>query len=101
MESSDTVLPVLVIHPDDNCAVALEEIVSTDPGKCIPKGHKMATKPIGEGKPVVRYGYTIGLASCAIAVGDWIHLHNCKSRYDDRGNSLDPQSGNANDTQYE
>jgi hypothetical protein len=101
MESSDSGLSVLVIHPSDNCGVAIRGVVSADPEKCVPQGHKMATKAISEGDPVVRYGYTIGLAVRDIAIGDWIHLHNCRSQYDERGNSLNPQSGIAEDTPYE
>ena len=70
------------IYPEDNVAVALKAIPA---GTCfagvtahadIPQGHKMALKPIAENGQVVKYGFSIGHATAAIAVGDWVHTHN-------------------------
>ncbi|WP_164125876.1 UxaA family hydrolase, partial [Stenotrophomonas maltophilia] len=41
------------------------------------KGHKMATQPIAQDAPVVKYGQIIGFASQPIAPGEWVHSHNC------------------------
>ncbi|MBO6637622.1 MAG: altronate dehydratase [Roseitalea sp.] len=42
----------------------------------IPKAHKVATRSIGPGEPVRRYGQVIGFASQVIAPGAHIHSHN-------------------------
>ena len=75
------------LHPDDNIAIAKEEIaagmqIEMPDGtlqhipECIPIGHKLALASIGIGDPVRRYGYSIGIATRAIAPGDWVHTHN-------------------------
>lgn len=46
--------------------------LSTD----VPAGHKIALRPIAEGKPCHKYGQIIGYATANIAAGDWIHNHN-------------------------
>ena len=43
----------------------------------IPRGHKMASKPIAKGEPVVKFGQIIGFATEAIAPGAHVHTHNC------------------------
>ncbi|WP_296573526.1 UxaA family hydrolase [Phreatobacter sp.] len=67
----------------DNVVVAVDTI---DAGKRVDgvmaaarvmKGHKMATRPLAEGQPIVKYGQIIGFASQPIAPGDWVHTHNC------------------------
>ena len=73
------------IHPDDNVAVALHAIpagtvfagvaANTD----IPQGHKMALKSLAENDQVMKYGFSIGHATAAIAPGDWVHTHNMKT----------------------
>ena len=73
------------IHPDDNVAVALHAIpagtvfcgvtAKTD----IPQGHKMALRSLAENDQVVKYGFSIGHATVAIAPGDWVHTHNMKT----------------------
>ena len=68
---------------EDNVVVAVDMI---DAGKRVDgvtaaarvmKGHKMATKPVAVGEPIVKYGQIIGFASVPIAPGDWVHTHNC------------------------
>ena len=70
------------IHPKDNVAVALHAI---EPGTVfegvtaqtqIPQGHKMALLPMNEGEQVVKYGFSIGHATAAVAPGQWVHTHN-------------------------
>lgn len=81
---------VLIINPNDNVAVALEEIdrqervqlVGTNPkgsivsNEKIPFAHKIAVKGIKRGEDVVKYGEKIGYATKKINKGDWIHTHN-------------------------
>ncbi len=44
----------------------------------IPIGHKVATKALGPGEPIVKYGQVIGFAKEPIQPGDHVHLHNCE-----------------------
>ncbi len=41
--------------------------------------HKIALVEIGTGKPVYKYGETIGYATAPIERGEWVHLHNVES----------------------
>lgn len=83
-------LGMLVIHPSDNVAVALEplaigRIVDLD-GRAItvhdkiPFGHKVATAPIATGECAIKYGQPIGIAQEAIAPGGHVHVQNLKTR---------------------
>ena len=45
-----------------------------------PSGHKIATRPIAAGEPVMKYAQRIGLASRDIAPGDHVHTHNLAFR---------------------
>lgn len=73
------------LHQLDNVAVALEDmrageqigdfaIVASEP---IPCGHKVALTGIAADTSIVKYGQTIGYASCDIAAGSHVHVHNC------------------------
>jgi altronate hydrolase len=71
------------LSPDDNVMVAVDEIrageVPTDAPSArqrIPKGHKIATRGIEIGAPILKFGQIICFASSAIAPGDWVHEHN-------------------------
>lgn len=82
---------LIVLHDGDNVLVALgaldpgtvaladgSEITLTSP---VTLGHKVAAKPIQTGDLVVKYGMPIGVATCDIAVGEHVHVHNIASRY--------------------
>jgi len=45
----------------------------------IPLGHKIALNDISAGGSVTKYGVKIGLATQAIAAGDYVHVHNIRS----------------------
>ncbi|MFP5233528.1 MAG: UxaA family hydrolase [Acidobacteriota bacterium] len=64
-------------------------------------GHKIALRPIPLGDSIIKYGVAIGIATAAIRPGEWVHLHNCKSRYDARSSLLDLNSGVPTETRYE
>jgi len=92
---TDTVMPmpglseraktprVLRLHPDDNLVVAIEPILigavaeGVTAVSRVPKGHKMATRAIPEGEPVLKFGQIIGFATAPIRPGEFIHEHNC------------------------
>ncbi|MCK0196966.1 altronate dehydratase family protein [Ancylobacter sp. 6x-1] len=44
--------------------------------RLIPKGHKIAARPIADGEAVRKFGQVIGFAKGDIAPGDWVHEHN-------------------------
>lgn len=62
--------------------------------------HKMSLVLISKGDDVVKYGMPIGYAVNDINPGEWVHLHNCASHYDERSNTLDGESGAPTDTEY-
>ncbi|TCL60849.1 SAF domain-containing protein [Hydrogenispora ethanolica] len=66
----------------------------------IKNGHKLANRPIGAGEAIIKYGIAIGEATRLIGAGEWVHLHNCRSRYDARSSTLDPETGAPTDTRY-
>jgi hypothetical protein len=64
----------------------------------IARGHKVALAAMAAGAPVIKYGARIGHATRPIAAGEWVHLHNCASDYDERSAHLDRDSGAPADT---
>jgi altronate hydrolase len=60
----------LLLHPDDDVAVALRDL----PG--VPRGHKMAVRDLAEGAVVRKYGQVIGVATAPVAAGSHVHTHN-------------------------
>ena len=60
----------------------------------IPKGHKIALQNIRAGEDVIKYGVLrIARASKDIRAGEWVHLHNIRSVYDERSSHLDVMTG--------
>ena len=45
----------------------------------IPYGHKIAVKDIAAGEAIMKYGESIGRASCDIKKGDYVHVHNLEA----------------------
>jgi altronate dehydratase len=90
MTSTHPVNPVIVISTGDNVGTALE---SLEPGRvlvregaaevtvrdAIPRGHKVALRPIAAGASVMKYGSPIGLAIADIPAGAHVHTHNVSS----------------------
>ena len=80
----------MIIDPKDNVAVAIEPIAAGDTVTYLKEGktvslkateditiyHKLATRTIEKGEPVVKYGEHIGIASCDIKAGEHVHVHN-------------------------
>lgn len=105
---------VFRISMTDNVATALTDMV---PGEAfivgdtsvniirvvtdIPKGHKIALCDITAGEEILKYGVRIGKASTHIAAGEWVHLHNIHSMYDERSGHLDVVTGAPKDIRYE
>jgi altronate hydrolase len=76
----------VLIDPADDVAVALRSIEAGEAIKLgerlltvnepVSRGHKLAVRAIAAGDPVRRYGWPIGTATRAIAVGTHVHSHN-------------------------
>lgn len=67
----------------------------------IPKGHKISLKAIDSGEDILKYGVCIGRAGTVIEAGNWVHLHNMHSIYDERSSHLDVHTGAPKDIKYE
>jgi len=98
------------INRDDNVATLLTE---TGPGavsvigertteiaatETIAAAHKIAIAKIPAGAAVIKYGWPIGRAARTIEPGEWVHLHNLTSNYDERSGTLDLHTGSPTDT---
>ncbi|NIA71763.1 altronate dehydratase [Pelagibius litoralis] len=76
---------VIRLSPNDNVVVSRAEILEATgvpqegvtTRNIIPTGHKLATRTIAPGDPVVKYDQIIGFAKQAIAAGEHVHVHNC------------------------
>lgn len=79
---------MIIIHPDDNVAVALQAFqkgdsiqeIDTTLKSDVPAGHKIAIRPIRKGETVIKYGLPIGMATEDIQAGEHVHTHNTKTR---------------------
>ena len=79
------------LAPDDNVAVALRplsagETILLDGGaltvdRDIAVGHKLAARAIASGDAILKYNCPIGVATCNIPAGAYVHTHNVKSGY--------------------
>lgn len=74
---------LVVLHPTDCVAVALNPIAVGDEIadgvhalERVAAGHKVATRAVARGQPVLRYGQIIGFADSDIAAGEHVHSHN-------------------------
>src|SRR5262249_8123029 len=74
------------LSADDNVVVAVDPIpagaavAGASARERVPRGHKMAVAAIAPNDPVRQYGQIIGLASRALAPGDWVPEHNVALR---------------------
>ena len=64
------------------------------------KGTKLRCGASRRSMAVIKYGVEIGIATQMIEPGEWVHLHNCKSKYDERSSTLDLETGAPTDTPY-
>lgn len=86
-----TETPFLRLHPDDNIAIAKQNVARGtefrfDPNDAsmicedaIEIGHKIAIGPIAKGDPVRKFGQLIGFATGDIQPGSWVHAHNLEA----------------------
>ena len=80
---------VIQSHPNDSVAVALRQLRKGETVKAgngtvtvledIPRGHKVALRPIAKGEDVRKYGVAIGHAVADIPAGAHVHTHNMQT----------------------
>src|SRR5204862_8315523 len=83
-----TGLPLLRLHDDDPIAIASaplaegERLSPDGPATTenIPRGHKVALRPIPAGAAITRFAQVIGVATADIAAGAHVHSHNLAFR---------------------
>lgn len=77
---------ILILSEKDNIAVCLVdveigEIINQDGLNLtiqnrIPRGHKVATRPITKDEGIIKYGERMGHATSDINIGQHVHTHN-------------------------
>ena len=80
------------LHPNDNILIARADvglgqalgIEGLTSRSQVPAGHKIASRAIVRGEPILKYSVTIGFAAADIAPGTLIHSHNLEFREFDR-----------------
>ncbi len=106
--------PAFQIHSGDNVATLLADVAEgalivlrgdvasreLRTVQAIDAGHKIATQALPAGTRVMKYGFPIGETKCAIAEGEWVHLHNCRSYYDALSSELSVETGAREATRY-
>ena len=84
--------PTVRLHPNDNVVVARIDVAAGTelPAEGVtslnrvPPGHKIATRALAAGEPVIKYNVIIGFAKSDIAPGTLMHNHNMEFREFDR-----------------
>ena len=81
----------MMLAPADNVAVALRPLSAGErillDGRAltverdIAVGHKLAARAIAAGDAILKYNCPIGIATCDIPAGAYVHTHNVKSGY--------------------
>jgi hypothetical protein len=79
------------LAPEDNVAVALRPLAAGESvvvdgraltiDRDIAVGHKLAARAIAAGDAILKYNCPIGIATCDIPAGTYVHTHNVKSGY--------------------
>lgn len=101
IERTDNVCTTLSeVQPGTVHITGQAEIDAITIDKEMARGHKIAVRRIAPGEAVIKYGVEIGIATQMIEPGEWVHLHNCKSKYDERSSTLDLETGAPTDTPY-
>lgn len=84
-DADDVGVSLVALSPGDQVSVAASDAGETlEIVERIPRGHKVALRPIEAQSFVYKYGQVIGVATDAIAQGAHVHSHNLsgEGRYD-------------------
>jgi altronate hydrolase len=71
------------LNREDNVVVCVDRVAAgaqvdgVTAKEPVPRGHKLATRPIPKGEPVRKFGQIIGFASSDVEAGRHVHEHNC------------------------
>jgi altronate hydrolase len=83
--------PVIRLHPNDNVLIARLDVAIGTPvadglysKSQVQAGHKIASRAIKAGEPILKYNVCIGFAASDIAAGTLLHSHNIVFREFDR-----------------
>ena len=103
-----------LITPEDNVVTALQPVppgsvavIGTVQDMVLPvkeeiqDGHKIARTDIRQGEDIRKYNSCIGKALRDIKAGEWVHIHNFSSCFDENQQHVDAVSGAVMDTCYE
>ena len=81
-------MAVLLLHPDDDVAVALTDLAPGDVAEVaggrlpvrvpVAAGHKLAVRDLPAGTVVRKYGQVIGVAVSDVGRGEHVHVHNLR-----------------------
>ncbi|MFV0439034.1 MAG: UxaA family hydrolase [Desulfopila sp.] len=93
---SSPVRSVLRLNAADNVVVAVTAlpaatVIESEHFVClgdIPQFHKVATRMIGKGETIIKYGEIIGVATAEIRAGEHVHTHNMGMHHYDRSYSI-------------
>ncbi len=79
MNRKDNVATAIVpLKKGEKVVVGGREIILLED---IPQGHKFAIRDINAGDFIIKYGEIIGIATRNIKAGEYVHIHNLRSRY--------------------
>ena len=77
---------VILLHPTDSVCVAARDLLAGATVELLDgrlqllddvmQGHKIARTAIQSGEAILKWGQTIGFATCPIEPGRWVHTHN-------------------------
>lgn len=81
-KESSSMSATIRLDPADNVVTAIRPLEVGQEGATtlIPRGHKMASRPIARGEPVLKYAQVIGYAAEEIPQGAHVHTHNLEFR---------------------
>ncbi len=81
IDATDNVVTVVeeVAEGDEICFAAEDGPRRITPVEPIPSGHTVALVDVEPGEKILKYGQAIGTASCRIAPGQHVHVHNVRS----------------------
>lgn len=76
LNSADDVVVALADVPAGSAVRTADGRLALDVRSDVPRGHKIARRPLAAGEVVHKYGHVIGVAAADIAAGEHVHVHN-------------------------